>query len=112
MIINKISFSSKRLVFVCVFTTIFFHLCTARSQQKFIKIMSYNVLKYGNGCQGPNGLYHTYLKTIVTYVSPDIIGLIKVASIPERHRTKGIAPIGFADSILAFAFNAAFPNKY
>src|SRR4051812_8623368 len=77
-----------------------------------IRVMSYNVMKYGDGCQGPNGLLHGYLKTIVHYTNPDVLGLIKVEAIPQRQGDKGKAPVGFADSILTEALNAAYPGKY
>ncbi len=72
-----------------------------------------NVLYYGNGCQGPNSLFHGYLKTIIGYTNPDIISLEKMASIPLSADDKyGTAPVGFADSIVTFALNAAFPGRY
>jgi hypothetical protein len=77
-----------------------------------IKVMSYNVMKYGDGCQGPNGLLHGYLRTIVHYASPDVLGLVKVEAIPGAQSEKGKAPAGFADSILAGALNAAYPGRY
>lgn len=64
-----------------------------------IRVMSYNVLQYGSGCQGPNGTLHSYLKRIVTYAQPDILGLLKVAAIGDR------APAGFQDSILVNALS-------
>lgn len=83
----------------------------ALAQKDVINIVSYNVLKYGNGCQGPNSETHSYLKTIVKYTNPDILGLIKVETIATKDK-KGRAPIGFADSILRYALNAAFPGRY
>lgn len=70
-----------------------------------LKIMSYNVLKYGSGCQGPAGKLHQYLGTIVGYLKPDILGLVKVEAIPQPGNTKGKASVGFADSILVNALN-------
>ena len=91
----------------------FFAQCTAMPPQKdVIKIMSYNVLKYGDGCQGSNSRLHGYLKTIVNYTDPDILGLVKVEAIPKTFTDKGKAPVGFADSILLYALNAAHPGKY
>lgn len=77
--------------------------------------MAYNVLYYGDrpACQGPHNLYHNYLKTIVSYANPDIIGLEKMAAIPAyTGDNSGSAPAGFGDSILAFALNAAFSGRY
>jgi len=69
--------------------------------------MSYNVLKYGDGCQGPASQLHGYLKTIVDYAEPDVLGLVKVEAIPITLSMKGKAPVGFADSILLYALNSA-----
>jgi len=85
---------------------------TPPARKDVIKIMSYNVLKYGDGCQGPSVELHGYLKTIINYTDPDILGLVKVAAIPSTRGEKGKTQIGFADSILKYAFNAAHPGKY
>jgi len=91
----------------------FFVQCTAMPPQKdVIKIMSYNVLKYGDGCQGQSSQLHGYLKTIVNYTNADIVGLVKVEAVPKTAADKGKAPIGFVDSILAYALNAAYPDRY
>ena len=76
------------------------------AQKDTVKVMAYNVLYYGNGCQGSNGTYHKYLNTIVSYVQPDILSMEKMASIPVGPNDKfGIAPRGFADSIVEYALN-------
>ena len=77
--------------------------------------MTYNVLYYGDTppCQGNHSTYHSYLKTIVSYTKPDLLGLEKMAAIPlYAGDHSGTAPIGFADSILQFALNSAFPSTY
>ncbi len=77
--------------------------------------MTYNVLYYGDSptCQGNHSAYHTYLKTIVASTKPDILGMEKMAAIPVFSGDhSGTAPIGFADSVLQFALNAAFPSTY
>ena len=85
---------------------------TAPKQKGVIKVMSYNVLKYGDGCQGTAREMHGYLKTIVNYTNPDILGLVKVEAIPTGPNAKGKAPIAFDDSILAYALNASGADKY
>ncbi len=83
--------------------------------QDTVRIMAYNVLYYGDrpACQGPHSSYHDYLKTIVSYGNPDIIGLEKVAAFPMyTGDNSGSAPLGFADSILRFALNTAFTGRY
>ena len=83
------------------------------AQTDTLRVMAYNVLYYGNGCQGPTGLYHNYLKTIVGYTNPDIISLEKMASIKLTPGDKyGQASYGFADSVVDYALNAAFPGRY
>lgn len=85
------------------------------AQTDTLRVMAYNVLYYGDrpACQGPHNLYHNYLKTIVSYSNPDIIGLEKMAAIPAyAGDMSGSAPAGFGDSILAYALNAAFANRY
>ena len=83
------------------------------NQKDRIKIVSYNVLKYGDACQAPNAEMHNYLKTIVKYTSPDILGLVKVGAfkLSGNDKSADIA-MGFQDSILNNALNNAFPGKY
>ena len=80
-----------------------------------VRVMSYNVLYYGDNpaCQGSHAAAHNYLKTVVSYANPDILGLVKMAAIPMFSGDhSGSASAGFADSILTFALNAAFPGRY
>ena len=75
--------------------------------------MAYNVLHYGDGCQGTNAYLHSKLKTIVQYVNPDILGLVKMQAIKVNATDwNGVSPVGFADSIVAYALDAAYPGKY
>jgi endonuclease/exonuclease/phosphatase family metal-dependent hydrolase len=104
--------SLKYTVLLLVFIPFFSHCKTTAGGNDVIRVMSYNVLRYGDGCQGANGVMHNYLKTIVDYVRPDILGLVKVAAIPHSAGERGKAPIGFADSILAYAVNASYPGRY
>ena len=85
------------------------------SAQDTLKIMEYNVLHYGDGCQGSNSYLHSKLKTIVSYTNPDLLGLVKVHNIKltvSDNPGSSPCPVGFADSIQTFALNAAYPNKY
>ena len=104
----------KRSVCVCFLVAVLFVVdCKLFAKTDTLRLMAYNVLYYGNGCQGPNQYYHDYLKTIINFVNPDIIGLDKLASISVAQGDKfGTAPLGFADSILKYSLNAAFPNRY
>ncbi len=88
---------------------------TALAQADTLRAMTYNVLYYGDKppCQGSHTESHGYLRTIVAYANPDIIGLNKMAAIPMfAGDHSGSAPVGFADSILRFSLNAAYPGKY
>jgi hypothetical protein len=83
------------------------------AQQDTLTIMAYNVLHYGDGCQGSNSYLHSQLKTIVKYADPDILGLVKAQSINGiPSHSCGASPLGFADSIETNALNAAFPGQY
>jgi len=85
------------------------------AQTDTIRVMAYNVLNFGEYplCQGADGIYNGYLETIVQFANPDIIGLEKLGSIqtsPSDHNYT--AAVGFQDSILQFALNAAYPGRY
>jgi len=86
---------------------------TVSAQQDTLRVMAYNVLHFGDGCQGSNGYLEGKLETIVQYANPDILGLVKVQSImvtPTDHN--GISPYGFADSIIKNSLDVAFPLRY
>ncbi len=85
------------------------------AQTDTLRLMSYNVLDYGGNpsCQGPVNQYHAYLETIVSFANPDILGLVKMGSIRlGPNDFHGTAPIGFADSVLQFALNVAYPDRF
>src|ERR1700748_417219 len=98
----------------CLFAfvlSVFYTACF--SQVDTLNIMTYNVLHYGDGCQGSNGYLHAKLETIVQYAKPDVLGLVKVQAIKlNASDPNGISPVGFADSIAAGGLNAAYPNTY
>ena len=81
--------------------------------QDTLKIMAYNVLNYGDHCQGSNAKVHAYLKTIVDYAQPDVLGLEKMLYIKRSASDpyQG-SPVGFGDSILNNALNVTYPGKY
>jgi len=85
------------------------------AQSDTVRVMAYNVLDYGSYplCQGPNSIYNAYLETIVQYANPDIISLEKMGSIQTSPTDDNYsAAIGFQDSILQFALNAAYPGRF
>ncbi len=106
----KSNLSSIGVVFyliVGVFTSTEIH------GQDTLNVMTYNVLHYGDHCQGSNNSLHNYLKTIVQYENPDILGLVKAQIIKlSGNDLLGVSPVGFADSIVVYGLNSAYPNKY
>ena len=94
-------------------TTFIFN--SAKGQIDTLKVMTYNVLYYGDqpSCQGSHTASHGYLQTIINYTKPDLIGLEKMAAIPMYTGDhSGSAPKGFADSVLDYALNPAVPGTY
>ena len=94
---------------------ILYNAISVSAQTDTLRVMTYNVLYYGDTppCQGPHSESHGYLKTIVAFSNPDLIGLEKMAAIPiYTGDHSGSAPAGFADSVLQFALNAAYPGRY
>ena len=89
----------------CILTVMLSVLKTT-AQTDTIKVMTYNVLNYGDLCQGSNSILHSYLKTIVEYAKPDLLGLVKMSSIKQNSSDIGaFSPYGFADSIINNALN-------
>lgn len=73
-----------------------------------LQVMAYNVLNYGNGCQGSTSVLNGYLKTIVRYVAPDLLSCEKMSAFPPAPGSFG----NLADDITSNALNAAFPGRY
>jgi hypothetical protein len=73
-----------------------------------INVMAYNVLNYGDGCQGDLSTLNGYLKTIVQYTRPDIFSCEKMKYFPP---TSGY-PANFAAVITNDVLNAVFPGRY
>jgi len=70
--------------------------------------MAYNVLGYGNSCQGTNASLDPYLETIIQYARPDLLSCEKMGNFPPA----SAYPANFADDITNNALNAAFPGQY
>jgi hypothetical protein len=73
-----------------------------------IKVMAYNVLGYGNSCQGTTTTLNAYLQPIIQYTQPDLFSFEKMGFFPP---TPG-APGNFADNITANVLNVVSPGKY
>jgi len=73
-----------------------------------IKVMAYNVLGYGDGCQGSTATLNGYLKTIIQYAQPDLFSCEKMGSfLPVTS-----VPVNYADDITNNALNVVFPGQY
>ncbi|MBA4198737.1 MAG: hypothetical protein C0459_14405 [Chitinophaga sp.] len=73
-----------------------------------LKIMAYNVLNFGNGCQGTLTNLDSYFKTIIQYTQPDIISCEKINAFNPTPGSFG----NLADELLNNGLNGAFPNQY
>ena len=78
-----------------------------------IRVISYNVLKFGDGCQGDNKSMESYLESIIHYTSPDLLGLVKVGSFklsPNDETADG--SYEFPGEVLSNSLNKAFKDRY
>ncbi len=74
-----------------------------------LKVMAYNVLNYGDGCQGSLSKLNGYFKTIIGYTNPDILSLEKVDAFSP---TATASSKNFAVSVRDSVLNDLFPDKY
>ena len=83
------------------------------AQTDTINVMTYNVLNYGDLCQGANAKMRGYLKTIIAFTQPDLFGMVKMLPIKRFPADfNGYLPIDFADSIAQYALSDAGNIKY
>ena len=94
-------------------------LCTCSSLlfgQSFddsLRIMTYNVLNFGDACQGQPSSQYQNLRTIIGFTNPDVVGMVKLQSIKSSPTDiHGVSGYGFADTIVAETFNKVYPNRY
>jgi len=70
--------------------------------------MAYNVLKYGDGCQGSTDTLNGYLKTIIQYIQPDLFSFEKMAAFdPTMTGANNLAA-----NINSNALDVVFPGRY
>lgn len=101
----------KKLLYYILLSQIFYAKIFAQTDT--INIMTYNVLNYGDVCQGANSKMRGYLKTIITYTQPDLFGMVKMQPIKRFPADfNGYLPIDFADSIAQYALSDAGNIKY
>ena len=73
-----------------------------------LKVMAYNVLNYGDLCQGSTTTLDSYFKTIINYTRPDLMSCEKMTAFPF---SRG-APGNLADEILSNVLNRVSPGEY
>lgn len=73
-----------------------------------LKVMAYNVLNYGNLCQGSTASLNGYFKTIVQYAQPDLLSCEKMNAFPLT----SALPVNLAQGITDSVLNADFPGRY
>ncbi len=96
-----------------MFTCSLFHSNLCSAQNDTIKVMVYNVLNWGNLCQGPMAPSYPQLKEIVQFANADIIGLDKMECVKTSPSdVNGIQSPYFPDTILSECLNAAYPARY
>ena len=73
-----------------------------------LKVMAYNVLNYGDGCQGNLSVLNGYFKTIIQYEQPDILSCEKM----EAFSPTSVYPLNSAAVINNDVLNTVFPARY
>lgn len=73
-----------------------------------LKVMAYNVLYYGDFCQGSPAQLDNYFQTIIQYTQPDILSCEKVYTFPSTPGAVG----NYADEITNNVLNKVFPDQY
>jgi len=73
-----------------------------------LKVMAYNVLNYGDMCQGSTATLNGYFKTIIQYATPDLLSCEKMNSFPISSTLPDNLAINIRDSVL----NIDFPDRY
>jgi len=73
-----------------------------------LKVMAYNVLNYGDMCQGSTSTLNSYFKTIIQYTQPDLLSCEKMNAFPILSTLPDNLAINIRDSVL----NTDFPGRY
>jgi endonuclease/exonuclease/phosphatase family metal-dependent hydrolase len=73
-----------------------------------VTVMGYNVLSYGDGCQGSTNTLNSYLKTIVQYAHPDILSCEKMDGFYVNSTGEANYAMQIRDSVL----NVLYPNQF
>ena len=73
-----------------------------------IKVMAYNVLSYGDDCQGPTTSLDNYFRVIAQYAAPDLMGCEKINAFPFTPGAAG----NLADEILTNVLDSVSMDTY
>ncbi len=73
-----------------------------------LHVVAYNILNYGDGCQGPTDSLDGYCRTFVQYARPDLLSCEKLAAFPLQPGVVG----NLADEIRDSVLNTVFPGRY
>ena len=73
-----------------------------------LKVMAYNVLSYGDKCQGTVGTLNGYFKTIIQYAQPDLLSCEKMTAFAPS----STLPVNLADNITDSVLNTVYPGRY
>jgi hypothetical protein len=73
-----------------------------------LKVMAYNVLKYGDLCQGNTSRLNGYLYTILQFTQPDLVSCEKMQAFNIQRGSPG----NLADDILENVLNKSIAGKY
>ncbi len=73
-----------------------------------LNIMAYNVLSYGDDCQGTTTALNGYFQTIIQYTKPDILSCEKLLTYPVTSSL----PTNLGDDIRDSVLNTVFPGRY
>ncbi len=75
--------------------------------------MTYIVLNYGNACHDANPVMRNYLKNIISFTQPDILGLVKMNTIKRfSSDVNGNLQPDFCDSMVQYVLNPAGNISY
>lgn len=73
-----------------------------------LRVIAYNVLNYGNGCQGSIGILNGYFRSIIQYTQPDLLSCEKINTFSVTSGFPGNLAGIITDSVL----NTVFPGRY
>ena len=73
-----------------------------------LKVMAYNVLNYGDLCQGSTASLDAYFRTIIRYTQPDLMSCEKMTASSIMPGTAG----NLADEISGNVLNSVNPGQY